>query len=149
LITPFGYDSLDASLIGVFCISFGLFGSIAGATILKKTRKYLAILFVGSICGGIAFFIELALLSQETTWYKWSGFIIGGVSGFFAYPVFSTTLEFGCEIAFPVGEVSSFKRKIPFIHSLVYSFLGKFSWVFDGRSLGFRFRVEFDHDSSA
>lgn len=106
LITPFGYESLDCSLIGVFCISFGLFGSIGGAIILKKTRKYLAILFVGTICGGITFFIELVLLSQETTAYKWAGFIVAGVSGFFAYPVFSTTMEFGCEIAFPVGEVT-------------------------------------------
>jgi len=112
LITPFGYDSLDCSLIGVFCISFGLFGSIGGAVILKKTRKYLSILFVGTVCGGIAFFIELALLSQETTTYKWSGFIVAGVSGFFAYPVFSTTMEFGCEIAFPVGEVTQHLKNI-------------------------------------
>lgn len=93
-------------MIGLFSIAFGFVGSIVGATVLKKTRKYKPIMFIGTLLGGLCLLIELAFLSQgNDDSYRIAAYFMSGLSGFFAYPVFSTALEFGCEIAFPNGEV--------------------------------------------
>ncbi|KAL4439315.1 hypothetical protein ABPG74_016978 [Tetrahymena malaccensis] len=106
LIAPFGHTALDASLLSVFSTAFGFFGSIAGAIVLKITRKYKPIMFIGTLVASIMLLVNLALLTQDGAGFKWTAFIVSGLSAFFCYPVFSTVLEFGCEIAFPVGEAS-------------------------------------------
>jgi FLVCR family feline leukemia virus subgroup C receptor-related protein len=136
LILPFKYDDpgKTASNILLAAIVAGFVGSVVFVTILKKTRKYKKILIVGKLFNNVV----LTGCALETvcvpftlnTHSIWASIVIVALTGFFFIPQVPIILEFGCELAFPIGEASSSGfllaggQLLGFLAVLSYSFRG-------------------------
>ena len=89
-------------MLGLCLIFFGVAGSIYFSYYLKKTRNY------GSAIKKITI-TSLILMIANTVWLNSIGKLAGTVFlviflGFMFTPLVPVSYDFGCELAFPIGE---------------------------------------------
>ena len=91
---------MEASLIGIAFTVVGLVGAFVGAIFVAKTKKFkLAIIIIST--GGTVSFLCLALSLWLHAYYL--TLILGGLLGFFLLPAMSITVEYVCEVSYPIG----------------------------------------------
>ena len=94
-----------------------MFGGISGAVFwniyLKKTQKYKQSLVINGSIGLISICLFLGLLYTENIWIV---AIATFLCGFSVCPFFPLSLEYGCELIFPIGEGSAAGFLLASIH---------------------------------
>ena len=100
----YDFDTQEATVVGICFIMFGLIGSGVFSTltiILKKYKVFCVISIVSSIVG--LFLCYICLIEGS---FIGIVFILS-ITGFTFVPIITISLEFGCEISFPVKEIVS------------------------------------------
>lgn len=102
-VMPFGIDSTESGNIMSMSTGIGLVGSAIGAYAIHKTRKYNMVIF--SSCVGSFIVLIWNLFAAETGNY--THFCIAMIMyQVVIAPLLPISLEYGVELAFPVGEAT-------------------------------------------
>jgi len=101
ILDPFGYTSLDTSILGVGFILFGVTGSIIFPVLIDKYNWFvgsLKIVTVGSCLAGASFFFTLPGQNMYITMVSFT------TIGFFIIPVMAITFSLALEVTYPCSE---------------------------------------------
>ena len=102
IVEPFGFNSVDASLMGVFVSAFGYISSILFPVVIQKYRWYrksMQILVAGVLLSEI--FILFALNNGNRDLVLLSM----GIFGFFNLPTMTVVYSYATETTYPASEV--------------------------------------------
>ena len=91
----------------------GASGSVFWNIYLRKTQQYKRILSANGIISVIGILSFLALLYTKNEWIVSIGTFL---CGFSICPFFPISLEYGCELLFPIGEGSAAGFLLASIH---------------------------------
>ena len=134
LFEPFGYTSLDASILGAVFIVSGLIGSIIFPLVLEKYHWFLRSLKI--ICMG-AFVSMLIILGAIPSRIFPFATVSIGLLGFFVIPTMSIVYAFATELTYPNSEAlfgsllqagsGIFGTTVAYMNSFLVNKLGGFS----------------------
>ncbi|EAR83954.2 MFS transporter (macronuclear) [Tetrahymena thermophila SB210] len=97
----FGYSSDDTSYFGAVFIVSGLIGSAILSIVVEKNQKYKLVIIMSTIASILSYSLTMAVLPVEIFSIQLISFFL---FGFFATPLIPLSLEFACEITFPISE---------------------------------------------
>lgn len=101
LIEPFGFDSVDTSILGACFVLCGLISSIIFPILIEKHRWFLRSLRIIAVGAFIA--ILTVLIALPTHSFSFCLITIG-LLGFFVIPTMSIVYAFATELTYPVSE---------------------------------------------
>ncbi|KAL4430217.1 hypothetical protein ABPG74_014776 [Tetrahymena malaccensis] len=97
----FSYSSDDTSYFGTVFIISGLIGSAVFSIIVEKNQKYKLAIIISSIASILSYSLTMGFLSLDIFSLQLIAFFL---FGFFATPLIPLSLEFACEITYPISE---------------------------------------------
>ncbi|KAL4430218.1 hypothetical protein ABPG74_014777 [Tetrahymena malaccensis] len=100
----FTYTSDETSYFGAIFIVSGLIGSAVITSIVEKNHRYKFVMIVTSILSIFCYSFMMGVLPVENFGLQLFAFFL---YGFFATPLIPISLEFACEITFPISETIS------------------------------------------
>lgn len=104
ILQPFGYTSLQCSIMGVCFLLSGLIGSFFFSYLLDKTKKFKMLLqiIMGSTLGTVCCFVYTGPSKNF-----WLLAINGCFAGFSTIPIIPVAFNFSIELTHPVSEALS------------------------------------------
>ncbi|EWS72426.1 MFS transporter (macronuclear) [Tetrahymena thermophila SB210] len=100
----FNFSTNETSYLGGAFILSGIIGSAIITRMVEKNNKYKKYIIISSILSLFSYTFVSAVLIIESFIVQLLGFFL---YGFFSTPLIPLTLEFGCEITFPISESTS------------------------------------------
>jgi len=105
----YGLTSTEINIISIVSYSLGLIGSIGLSIIADRTKKYRLILIILNIILVITQVIMTILMEIIKGHNSYFAIILisYGVTGFTLLSIVTISIDFACEITFPIGESMS------------------------------------------
>ncbi len=103
ILFPFGYKHNDTSKVGAVLIVSGIFGSFVHGLFLSRTKQYKVSFQFIVLTSTISMMGLVTVLYLKLPF--WAICIAAGILGFSIIPVCSASIEFGCELAYPIGNI--------------------------------------------
>ncbi|EAR83953.1 MFS transporter (macronuclear) [Tetrahymena thermophila SB210] len=97
----FSYSSDDTSYFGAVFIISGLIGSAILSIVVEKYQKYKLVIIISTVTSILSYSLAMGVLSIENFSLQLVSFFL---YGFFATPLIPLSLEFACEITYPISE---------------------------------------------
>ncbi|EGR34572.1 major facilitator superfamily protein, putative [Ichthyophthirius multifiliis] len=101
---PYNLNNQQISFCGATFIVSGLIGSTIFSIIIEKTGKYKKILIFSSFFAMLSQGLQIGMILTYNIWYILLGIFF---FGFFAIPLIPLSMDFACELTFPVCEAFS------------------------------------------
>lgn len=88
----------------MFVVIIGLIGGAVGSILYQNTGKYKLVYTIYTIMSLVTYVLLFAFIDLKSFWLT---LFLAGFLGFFTVAVIPLSIEFACEVTFPMGEAMS------------------------------------------